>query len=104
MGAQAFTVYDLVARGAALYRDAPALIQGTRRWSFRELLERADRLASGLAGLGLSKGGRHCIPAPNDAADVDPYGAGARPGIIACPSNWRVPAPQARRVAWRRPA
>src|SRR5436309_11893224 len=101
MGAQAFTVYDLLARGAALYRDAPALIQGTRQWSFRQLLERADRLASGLAGLGLSKGDRICILAQNDAAYVDLYGACARQGIIAYPINWRLTAQEVERVLER---
>ncbi len=101
MGAQAFTVYDLLARGAALYRDAPALIQGTRQWSFRELLERADRLASGLAGLGLSKGDRICILAQNDATYVDLYGACARQGIIAYPINWRLTAQEVERVLER---
>src|SRR6267143_316924 len=42
MSARAFTIYDLLARGATLYRDTPALIQGTRQWSFRQLLERAS--------------------------------------------------------------
>src|SRR5207249_7561570 len=101
MGAQAFTIYDLLARGAALYRDAPALIQGTRRWSFRELLERADRLASGLAGLGLAKGDRVCILAQNDSAYVDLYGACARQGIIAYPINWRLTAQEVERVVER---
>src|SRR5437660_3471995 len=101
MGAQAFTVYDLVARGAALYRDAPALIQGTRQWSFRQLLERADRLASGLAGLGLSKGDRICILAQNDAAYVDLYGACARQGISVYPINWRLTAQEVERVLER---
>src|SRR2546429_7118763 len=103
MGAQAFTIYDLLARGAALYRDAPALIQGTRRWSFRELLERADRLASGLAGLRLAKGDRICILPPNDPADVDPYRACARPGLIPDPRNLRRPPPGGGRDPERAP-
>jgi acyl-CoA synthetase (AMP-forming)/AMP-acid ligase II len=101
MSAQAFTIYDLLARGATLYRDTPALIQGTRQWSFRQLLERADRLASGLAGLGLSKGDRICILAQNDAAYVDLYGACARQGIIAYPINWRLTAQEVERVLER---
>ena len=87
MGAQAFTIYDMMARGAALYRDAPALIQGPGQRSFRQLLERADALAAGLMGLGLSKGDRVCILAQNDTAYVDLYGACARQGIIAYPIN-----------------
>jgi acyl-CoA synthetase (AMP-forming)/AMP-acid ligase II len=101
MGAQAFTVYDMLARGAALYRDDPALIQGPRQWSFRELLARADALATGLAGLGLSRGDRLCILAQNDVEYVDLYGACARQGIIAYPINWRLTAPEVERVLER---
>src|SRR2546428_4512691 len=101
MGAQAFTVHDMLARGAALHRDAPALIQGPRQWSFRQLLERADSLAAGLAGLGLSKGDRVCILAQNDVAYVDLYGACARQGVIAYPINWRLTAPEVERVLER---
>ena len=78
MDAQGFTVYDLLVRGASLHRDAPALFQGPRQWSFRQLLERADRLAAGLTGLGLVKGDRICILAQNDVGYVDLYGACAR--------------------------
>ena len=101
MGAQAFTVYDMLARGAALHRDAPALIQGPRQWSFRQLRERADSLAAGLAGLGVSRGDRICILAQNDAAYVELYGACARQGIIAYPINWRLTAQEVERVVER---
>jgi len=101
MGAQAFTVYDMLVRGAALAPDAPALIQGPREWSFRQLRERADSLATGLAGLGLSKGDRICVLAQNDAAYVDLYGACARQGLVAYPINWRLTAPEVERVLER---
>ena len=101
MGAQAFTIYDLLARGAALHGDAPALIQGTRQWSFRQLVERADRLAAGLAALGLSRGDRIGILAQNDPQYVDLYGACARQGIIAYPINWRLTAQEVERVLER---
>jgi len=101
MGAQSFTVYDLLARGAALTRDAPALIQGPRQWSFRQLMERADSLATGLTALGLSKGDRICILAQNDPAYVDLYFACARQGIVAYPINWRLTADEVERVVER---
>ena len=101
MDAQGFTVYDLLVRGASLHRDAPALIQGPRQWSFRQLLERADRLAAGLAALGLAKGDRICILAQNDVGYVDLYGACARQGILAYPINWRLTAPEVERVLER---
>src|SRR5262249_40003980 len=88
--------------GAARPRGAaPGLIQGPRQWSFRELLARADRLAAGLAGLGLSKGDRVCILAQNDVGYVDLYGACARQGIIAYPINWRLTAQEVERVLER---
>src|SRR5215475_11215884 len=101
MDAQGFTVYDLLVRGASLHRDTPALIQGPRQWSFRQLLERADRLAAGLAALGLVKGDRICILAQNDVGYVDLYGACARQGIVAYPINWRLTAPEVERVLER---
>jgi acyl-CoA synthetase (AMP-forming)/AMP-acid ligase II len=101
MGAQTFTVYDLLVRGASLHGDAPALIQSARQWTFRQLLERADRLAAGLAQLGLSRGDRICILAQNDVGYVDLYGACARQGIIAYPINWRLTAPEVERVLER---
>ena len=101
MDAQAFTIYDMMARGAALYRDAPALIQGTQQWSFRQLLERADSLAAGLGGLGLARGDRVCILAQNDVAYVDLYAACARQGVIAYPINWRLTAQEVERVVER---
>src|SRR5262249_38456757 len=101
MGAQAFTVYDMLVRGAELTADAPALIQGARQWSFRQLRERADSLAAGLAGLGLVKGDRICILAQNDVGYVDLFGACARQGIVAYPINWRLTAPEVERVLER---
>ena len=101
MDARDFTVYDLLLRGASLHRDAPALIQGAQQWSFRQLLERADRLAAGLAGLGLAKGDRVCILAQNDVGYVDLYGACARQGLIAYPINWRLTAQEVERVLER---
>jgi acyl-CoA synthetase (AMP-forming)/AMP-acid ligase II len=101
MGVQAFTLYDMMARGAALHGDAPALIQGPRQWSFRQLRERVDALAAGLADLGIGKGDRVCILAQNDAAYVELYGACARQGIVAYPVNWRLTAPEVARVMER---
>src|SRR5213083_3094420 len=101
MDARDFTVYDLLLRGASLQRDAPALIQGAQQWTFRQLLERVDALAAGLAGLGLAKGDRVCILAQNDVAYLDLYGACARQGIVAYPINWRLTAEEVERVLER---
>jgi acyl-CoA synthetase (AMP-forming)/AMP-acid ligase II len=101
MSARAFTVYDMIARGAAAHGGAPAVIQGARQVSFRELRARADRLAGGLHALGIGRGERICILAQNDVAYLELYGACARQGIIAYPINWRLTAGEVERVLRR---
>jgi long-chain acyl-CoA synthetase len=101
MGAHGFTVYDMIARGASVHGDAPAIIQADRSLSFREFKGRADALAGGLAGLGIGKGERICVLAQNDSAYLDLYGACAREGIVAYPINWRLTAEEVERVVER---
>ena len=80
MSAHGFTVYDMIARGASLHGDAPAVIQGDLIISFRDFQRRVDALAGGLAALGLGAGDRVCMLAQNDVAYLDLYGACARQG------------------------
>ena len=97
----AFTVYDMIVRGAAAYGDAPAVIAGEQQISFRELLRRVDALAGGLASLGLGQDQRICVLAQNDLSYLDLYGACARLGIIVYPINWRLTGEEVERVLER---
>jgi len=101
MGVHGFTVYDMIARGAFVYGNAPAVIQGERQLSFREFQRQVDALAGGLVALGIGKGDRVCILAQNDAAYLHLYGACARQGIVAYPINWRLTAQEVERVVER---
>lgn len=101
MGVHGFTVYDMIARGAFVHGDAPAIIQGERQLSFRQFQRQVDALAGGLAALGIGKGDRICILAQNDPAYLELYGACARQGIIAYPINWRLTAQEVERVVER---
>jgi acyl-CoA synthetase (AMP-forming)/AMP-acid ligase II len=101
MSVHAFTVYDMIARGASVHGDAPAVIQGDRPLSFREFRRRVDALAEGLVALGIGKGERICVLAQNDAAYLELYGACARQGIIAYPINWRLTEQEVERVMER---
>jgi acyl-CoA synthetase (AMP-forming)/AMP-acid ligase II len=101
MNPHAFTVYDMIVRGAAIHGEAPAVLHGERARSFRELRQRVDALAGGLAGLGIVKGDRICILAQNDPAYLELYGACARQGIVAYPVNWRLTAAEVERVVER---
>ena len=101
MSTHAFTVYDMIARGASVYGDAPAIIRDDRPLSFREFKRRVDDLAAGLAALGIGKGERICVLAQNDVAYLELYGACARQGIIAYPINWRLTGEEVERVMER---
>ena len=101
MSTHDFTVYDMIARGAAVSGDVPAVIAGDRQVSFREFQRQVDALAGGLASLGVHKGDRICILAQNDVSYFDLYGACARLGIIAYPINWRLTGEEVERVLER---
>jgi acyl-CoA synthetase (AMP-forming)/AMP-acid ligase II len=101
MTPHAFTVYDMIARGADVYGRAAAVIHGDRVLSFRELRDRVDALAGGLSALGLVRGDRIAILAQNDPAYLELYGACARQGIVAYPINWRLTGPEIERVVER---
>src|SRR5437016_271327 len=101
MDVHGFTVYDMIARGAFVYGDAPAILHGDRRLSFREFRRQVDALAGGLLALGIGKGDRICVLAQNDTAYLELYGACARQGIVAYPINWRLTAQEVERVVDR---
>lgn len=101
MSVHAFTVYDMIARGASVYGDAPAVIQDDRPLSFREFKRHVDALAAGLVALGIGKGERICVLAQNDTAYLELYGACARQGIIAYPINWRLTGQEVEHVTER---
>jgi acyl-CoA synthetase (AMP-forming)/AMP-acid ligase II len=101
MSLHGFTVYDMLARGASAFGDAAAVVQGEGVLSFRQLRQRADALAAGLAGQGIERGQRICVLAQNDGAYLELYYACARQGIVAYPINWRLTAPEVERVVER---
>src|SRR5206468_11677578 len=101
MSVHGFTVYDMIARGALVHGDAPAIIQGERQLSFREFQRQVDVLAGGLAALGIGKGDRICVLAQNDTAYLTLYGACPRQAVSATPTNCPPPRQEAQRVVDR---
>ncbi len=78
------TVGALLAETAAAHPDAPAAVfcASGIRWSYRELRERARRLAAGLLALGLGKGDRVGIWSPNRAEWLLTQFATAEIGVV----------------------
>ena len=101
MDVHGLTVYDMIERGALVYGDAPAVIEGERQLSFREFRHRVDGLAAGLAALAIGRGDRICVLAQNTTGYLELYGACARQGAIAYPINWRLTAQEVELVLER---
>jgi acyl-CoA synthetase (AMP-forming)/AMP-acid ligase II len=92
MGLRDFTLFDVIERNAQLHGDRLAFVADGQRISHREYALRVERLAAGLAHIGLVAGDRVAVLAQNCLAYVDLYGAAARLGLILVPVNWRLSA------------
>lgn len=86
-------VSDIVRRNARYFgeRDAVVTPDGVRR-SWHELDERTDRFASALAELGLTKGDRLAMFAPNCPEYVEFFFACAKSGVVGATTNTRLSA------------
>ncbi|MBI5629104.1 MAG: AMP-binding protein [Candidatus Rokubacteria bacterium] len=81
---------DFIAIHAASKPDAACLIEGERAWTWAEFLDRRNRLAHSLAGLGLSAGEKVVVYAHNSLeALLAPAGARAL-GAVPVPMTHRL--------------
>jgi long-chain acyl-CoA synthetase len=86
---------DILARHAAAQPDKAAIIEGERRWTWREYHERRNRLARALAGLGLTAG-EHAVLYAHNAGELLLASAAVRAvGGIPVPMNHRLTAEEA---------
>lgn len=59
------TLGRILDQSADRFADAPAMIYGETRWTYRALLEQVNRMAGGLASLGVRRGDRVLMVLPN---------------------------------------
>ena len=83
---------DAIALHATRKPDAPALIDGERRLTWRQFRERRDRLAVALGELGLSPGEHAVIYSPNSMEYVLASAASRAARIVPVPMNHRLSA------------
>ena len=66
-----------------MFADTPALVHGERRYSYRELGQRVNRLASTRGSLGVDRHDRVAVLAPNTPAMVEAhFGVPAAGGVL----------------------
>ena len=88
--------YDLIAWGAELTPDRRAIWFQGRWYSYRDLNERATRLANHLAAQGVSYGDRIGLLASNHLAFFDLLLAAPKLGFVLVPFNRHMGVPQLR--------
>src|SRR5687768_12539936 len=77
-------------RSAYVFPDKTAVVHGERRYTYRQLEERANRLASGLRALGLRHLDRVAIIAPNTPAMLEAHFGVPAAGLVLVPINIRL--------------
>ncbi|MGB6338663.1 MAG: long-chain-fatty-acid--CoA ligase [Candidatus Aminicenantaceae bacterium] len=85
-------LYDLLRKTAETSPDKTAVICGDKRYDYSQLMDRVDRLASGLRSLGIRKSDRVAILHKNCHQFLETYFAAAKIGAILVPMNYRLSA------------
>lgn len=83
---------------AALAPDHDALIDGERRITHAQLLERCVAVAAGLKDSGLRKGDRLAVLLENCVEFVEVFYAAARLGVVLVPLNYRLSGAELRQI------
>ncbi|MDE0105593.1 MAG: AMP-binding protein [Bryobacterales bacterium] len=81
---------DFLERSESVYPDKPAVIHGGTTYSYAQYSERTRRLAAGLQELGVGRGDRVAILAPNIPAMLDAKFGPMRIGAALVPINVRL--------------
>jgi len=83
-------INDFLRRAAKLYPDKTAIVDGERRFTYREYRDRVNQLGHALLSLGIGKGDRVCILSPNSHFFLEAYYGVTQIGAILVPLNYRL--------------
>jgi len=86
------TPVSFLTRAASAFANKIAVIDGERRYTYRELLDRCVRLASALAGLGIGRLDTVAIIASNIPEMIEAHYAVPMLGAVLNPLNTRLDA------------
>lgn len=84
------TIPHLAQGGAERYGDAPAILENDERWSYRQLYEQIRIAASAMLKIGITRGDRVAIWAPNRREWIVAAIAGQLAGAAIVPLNTRL--------------
>jgi fatty-acyl-CoA synthase len=81
---------DFLRRAAKLYPNKTAIVDGEKRFTYRDYQARCNQLGHALLGLGIGKGDRVCILSPNSHYFLESYYGVTQIGAILVPLNYRL--------------
>src|SRR5258705_9163860 len=88
----ALTPLGFLARAAAVYPDKLAVIDGARRFTYREFYERCRRFAHALRRRGIGRGDTVAVMAPNVPALLEAHYGVPMAGAVLNALNYRLDA------------
>ena len=94
----ALSPVSFVERSAEVFGDLPAVIHGTRRYSWAQTRERSARLAAALRALGVGRGDTISVMLPNTPEMIEAHYAVPALGAVLNPLNTRL---DAALLAWQ---
>jgi fatty-acyl-CoA synthase len=94
----ALSPVSFVERSAEVFGDLPAVIHGTRRYSWAQTRERSARLAGALRALGVGRGDTVSVMLPNTPEMIEAHYAVPALGAVLNPLNTRL---DAALLAWQ---
>jgi fatty-acyl-CoA synthase len=83
-------INDFLRRAAKLYPNKTAIVDGERRYTYRQFQQRVNQLAHALLALGVRAGDRVCILSPNSHFFLESYYGVTQIGAILVPLNYRL--------------
>ena len=86
----ALTPMEFARRARRLYGDKEAVVDGDKRFTYKEFLERCDRWSSALQAMGVGQGDRVAYIAPNTHSHLEAYYAVPQMGAVLVPINYRL--------------
>ena len=86
----ALTPLEFARRARHLYGDKEAVVDGEKRFTYEQFLDRCDRWSAALQAMGVGKGDRVAYIAPNTHSHLEAYYAVPQIGAVLVPINYRL--------------
>ncbi|WP_273457112.1 long-chain-fatty-acid--CoA ligase [Nevskia ramosa] len=83
---------EFARRARKLYPDREAVVDGDRRYTYRQFLDRCERASSAFQTLGVVKGDRVALISPNTHTNLETYYSIPQFGGVIVPINYRLTA------------